>query len=326
MKSGGTAPEQAIEHLSRRTLRMGLTFFAATCVVATCGYVAAGWEWIDAIYMVTITIFGVGYGEVKPIEEPWLKFFTMGVIFVGCSSLIYVIGGIVQMLAEGEIESMLGSRNRSKEIAKLHDHTIICGYGRVGQMLAVELTNHGESLVVIDREPAKVERAIADGYLAIEGDGADDCVLTEAGIHRARTLATVLPNDATNVFITLSARDLCGAICIIARAESPSTERKLLRSGATSVVMPAAIGAIRIAQLAASTNPRVSALSESRYRMLDAERRNAAPQESDLANDEVEREIEQEVELLANLASELSHSVVEKQEQLISDSQSASSS
>jgi len=331
MKSNGPSPEPTIEHLSRQTLRKGLFFFAATCVIATCGYVAAGWEWIDAIYMVTITIFGVGYGEVKPIEEVWLKFFTMGVIFAGCSSLIYVIGGIVQMLAEGEIESMLGTRNRSKEIDKLDDHTIICGYGRVGQMLAVELTNHDQSLVIVDRDESKVDQAIADGFLAIKGDAAEDSVLTKVGIHRAGTLATVLPHDATNVFITLSARDLCASVCIIARAESPTTERKLLRSGATSVVMPAAIGAVRIAQLATnatghSTVGHCNPLSENRYRILEKRSRNpgfdGSPTEVEEAV-EVEGQIQDDVESLAELASELTHSVAEKQDQQMARSQAS---
>ncbi len=201
--------------------------------------------------MVVITIFGVGFGEVRPIDEPWLKYFTMAVIFVGCSSLIYVIGGIVQMITEGEVARIMGTRIRSKEIDQLHDHTIICGYGRVGQMLAIELADQGHPMIILDRDPERVQQAIRNGFLAVAGDASDDTVLSQVGIFRARTLATVLPDDAINVFITLSARDLCESINIIARAECPSTERKLLRGGATSVVMPAAIGAIRIAQLAA---------------------------------------------------------------------------
>jgi len=324
-KLNGPSPEPTTERLSHKTLRKGLSFFAATCVVATCGYVAAGWEWIDAIYMVTITIFGVGYGEVKPIEEVWLKFFTMGVIFAGCSSLIYVIGGIVQMLAEGEIESMLGTRHISKEIDKLNDHTIICGYGRVGQMLAVELANQDQPLVVVDRDESKVDLAIADGFLAIRGDAAEDSVLTGVGIHRASTLATVLPHDATNVFITLSARDLCASVCIIARAESPTTERKLMRSGATSVVMPAAIGAVRIAQLATrtdgfDTSGQCNPLSKDRYRILESHSRNPGLDGSPEEIEKVENQIQEEVETLADLASELTHSFVEKQDQQLAHS------
>jgi voltage-gated potassium channel len=303
MNSNGYEPSQTGDSASQRTLRKGISFFAGTCVVATLGYVAAGWEWLDAIYMVTITIFGVGYGEVHPIDEPWLKYFTMAVIFAGCSSLIFVIGGIVQMITEGEIARIMGTRIRSKEIDQLHDHTIICGYGRIGQMLAIELNEQSHSMVILDRDPARVAQALASGFLAIVGDAADDTVLSQVGIFRARTLATVLPDDATNVFITLSARDLCESINIIARAECPSTERKLLRGGATSVVMPAAIGAIRIAQLAAQAQTDAEQLPEDRYRMLQRyeKRANLDPQPSG------EDELVKEVEHLAELAAETTH-------------------
>lgn len=251
-----------------RALRNGLVFFGVTCLVATLGYVIAGWNWVDALYMVTITIFGVGYGEVQPIESLPLKLFTIAVIFAGCSSLIYVIGGLVQMLAEGEIERMLGLRNRSREIAALTDHTIICGYGRIGQILANELRSQDQPLVVLDQAQDRIARAIDDGFLALQGDCVEDDILQNAGIYRARVLASVLPDDATNVFITLTARGMSDAIRIISRAESPSTESKLLRSGANHVVMPAAIGAIRVAQLAASESADDAYLPENRYRIL----------------------------------------------------------
>jgi voltage-gated potassium channel len=253
---------------SSRALRRGLTFCAVTCLVATVGYVLAGWRWVDALYMVTITVFGVGYGEVQPLESMSLKLFTMAVILSGCSSLIYVIGGIVQMLAEGEIERMLGIRNRSREIAALNDHTIICGYGRIGQMLAAELQQQGQPLVILDHESSTVDRAIDDGFLAMEGNCVDDETLQQAGIFRAKVLATVLPDDATNVFVTLSARGMSDAIRIIARAECPTTEQKLMRSGANHVVMPAAIGALRVAHLATRDDSADDVLPENRYRML----------------------------------------------------------
>ena len=264
-------------------LRHGLIFFVVTCLVATVGYVLAGWQWDDALYMVTITIFGVGYGEVQPIDSLPLKLFTIAVIFAGCSSLVYVIGGIVQILAEGEIERMLGIRNRSREIAALTDHTIICGYGRIGQMLAAELQEMGQPLIVLDHAHDRIARAIDDGFLALEGDCVEDDVLQHAGIFRARVLATVLPDDATNVFITLTARGMSDAIRIISRAESPSTESKLMRSGANHVVMPAAIGAIRVAQLAATESADDAYLPENRYRMLAAN--SQKPKNAALPND-----------------------------------------
>ncbi|MFK8114062.1 MAG: TrkA family potassium uptake protein [Rubripirellula sp.] len=311
MNKPGQRSAVVTERPSHKTLRQGLSFFVGTCLVASVGYVLAGWEWVDAIYMVVITIFGVGYGEVQPIEETWLKFFTMGVIFAGCSSLIYVIGGIVQMLTEGEIERMLGTRSRSRDLQQLQDHTIICGYGRVGQMLAVELANHGQSLVVLDNNGTRVQEAINDGFLALEGDAINDDTLIKVGLLRARTLASVLPNDAANVFITLTARDLCETVRIIARAESPTTERKLLRGGATSVVMPAAIGAVRIAQLAISTDHDGFELPEERFRMLCPSRPDGLVKEQSPDNPS-EEAVQDEVEELAHLASDLTRQVVAK--------------
>ena len=284
-------------------LRRGITFMSAICVIATAGYVLAGWSWIDAIYMVVITIFGVGYGEVQPIESPLLKLFTTGFILAGCTSLIYVIGGLIHMLTEGEIEKMLGNRQRFREIENLSDHTIICGYGRVGQMLAAELREHDGVAVVLDNNPTRVEQAHADGFLAIEGNAVDDDTLLGVGIYRAKTLATVLPDDAVNVFITLTARDLCDSIRIIARAENPATERKLLRGGATNVVMPAAIGAVRIAQLATADELSEESLPEARYRMLN--RTKASEVRINPIREGNLQAVHEEIEELAVMASDL---------------------
>ena len=234
---------------SIRRIITGAFFFGITCVTAVSGYMVAGWSFLDSIYMVVITVFGVGYGETKPLESPALKVFTMGVIIAGCSSGIYVVGGFVQMLAEGEINRALGTRRMSKGIEKLSGHALICGYGRVGQMLAHDLLVAEQSLVVIDSNEGRVQEAQAAGYLAVRGSASEEQTLIEAGIDRARVLATVLPDDSANVFITLTARELNPTIEIIARAESPSTEKKLRRSGANRIVMPAFIGATKIAHM-----------------------------------------------------------------------------
>ncbi|MGD9720184.1 MAG: TrkA family potassium uptake protein [Pirellulales bacterium] len=234
---------------SVRRMIVGASFFTLTCVIAISGYMLAGWRLLDAIYMVVITVFGVGYGETKPLDSSGLKVFTMGVIIAGCSSAIYVVGGFVQMLAEGEINRVLGSRRMSKGIELLKDHAILCGYGRVGQVLAQELAATNHPFVVIDSESQRVERAQEFGYLAILGSASEESTLEIAGISRARVLATVLPADTANVFVALTARELNPAIQIIARAETPTTEKKLLRSGANRVVLPAVIGASKIAHM-----------------------------------------------------------------------------
>jgi len=232
---------------SVRRVLIGALFFALTCAAAVGGYMVAGWQFLDAVYMVVITVFGVGYGEARPIEHPGLKVFTMGVIIAGCSSGIYVVGGFVQMFAEGEIRRALGARRMSKGIDNLKGHVLICGYGRVGQMLAHDLQLAKQTFVVIDSSPERVAESQAAGFLTLLGSASEERTLLEAGIANARVLATVLPDDTANVFITLTARELNPTIEIIARAESPSTEKKLRRSGATRVVLPALIGATKIA-------------------------------------------------------------------------------
>ncbi len=228
---------------------IGAAFFFLTVLIAIVGYWMAGWSLLEAVYMVTITIYGVGYGEVRPITDPSLKIFTIVVIVAGCTSAIYVLGGFVQMIAEGELNRVLGARRMTKGIEKLTNHVIVCGFGRVGRILAEELASAGQSFVVVDTNQERLREAEETGLFVLIGDATDEQVLESAGVKNARVLASVLPDDAANVFITLTARDLNPDLEIIARGQSPSTEKKLMRSGATRVVLPAAIGATRISRL-----------------------------------------------------------------------------
>lgn len=233
-----------------RNLAFGLGFMTLIMAIGIIGYrFGAGWGWSDAVYMVVITIFTVGYGEVRPILDEGLRDFTMGLIVFGCLSVIFVSGALVQFLLEGQIRRVLGERRMSAELQKLNQHTIICGYGRIGRMVAADLKTGLRPFVIVDRDKARLEAAREAGCLILEGEATEEAVLVEAGIHRASVLASVLPSDAANVFITLSARDLNPNLMIIARGEDPSTERKLKQAGANRVVLPAHIGAERISHL-----------------------------------------------------------------------------
>jgi voltage-gated potassium channel len=134
-------------------------------------------------------------------------------------------------------------------IERLSGHVIVCGFGRIGVMLARELADARMPLVVVERSPARLAEAEAAGHLVLAADATEEEALIEAGVMRARTLATVLPDDAANVFITLSARNLNPTIEIIARGEAPTTEKKLRHAGANQVVLPTHIGAERIARM-----------------------------------------------------------------------------
>jgi voltage-gated potassium channel len=234
---------------SFRRIVTGIIFFSLTVVGAVIGYMVAGWNFLDAIYMVVITIFGVGYGEVQPLTSPPLKVFTIFVIIAGALSVAYIVSGFVQMITEGEIHRALNVKRMTKEISSLEDHVIICGFGRIGQLVARKLKRDRQPFIIVDNDPERVVLAKEQGYLIYQGNATDETALEAAGILRAKSLATVLPNDAANVFITLTAREMNSALMILARGEMPSTEKKLRLAGANHVVLPASISALRIAHL-----------------------------------------------------------------------------
>ncbi|KAA0135416.1 potassium channel protein [Gimesia chilikensis] len=232
-----------------RKIITGISLFFAICLIAVIGYVAAGWKLEDSIYMVIITIFGVGYGEVQPVESSALRALTIMVIIAGYGAVIYTIGGFMQMLIDGEINRALGARKMAKEIERMQGHTIICGIGRMGSILARNLFAAGKPFVVIDCDERRLKAAEEQGYWVIYGDASEETILEQAGIDRAAVLATVLSEDATNVFVTITAREMNAELLIIARGENPKTEKKLLGCGANRVVLPTAIGASKVAQL-----------------------------------------------------------------------------
>jgi voltage-gated potassium channel len=237
LKKGGL-----FHKLQRSLLYMGTMF--AVCVT---GYVVYGWSFIDSLYMVVITFFGVGFGEVHPIDTVAGKLFTIFVIVGGTSSVVFVIGEVIRFVTEGEIMKAIGELKKSRQVETIAQHAIICGYGRIGQILAHELATANFPFVVVDLEDARLALAEESGYLFVKGSATEEETLQRAHIERAIVLATVLPQDTLNVFITLTARNLNRNLRIIARGEQPSTEKKLKQAGADEVVLPSSIGGTRIA-------------------------------------------------------------------------------
>lgn len=232
-----------------RNLIVGVVFMVAVMLTATIAYVAHGWSLGDAIYMVVLTVYTVGYDEVRPLDTPELRTITIALIVTGCTGMIFLTGTIVQLITVSQLEIFFGSRRMQSEIDRLSGHVIICGYGRIGLSLAQELKAGEAAFVVVERGEQRLQSLRDDGMLSVEGDATDEDVLKAAGVLRARALASVLPDDAANVFITLSARSLNPSLTIIARGEATSTERKLIQAGADRVVLPTHIGAERIAEL-----------------------------------------------------------------------------
>jgi len=232
-----------------RNLFFGVCFVLAVIALATGAYWLAGWPIGDAVYMVIVTVYTVGYGEVHPVDTPLLRGITIATIVLGCTGMIFLTGALVQFITLNQLNQIFGLRRMNTQIDKLNNHVIVCGFGRLGMALAKELRDGGTDFVVVDREETNAGQARHLNHLCVLGDATDAAVLLEAGVSRARTLATVLPSDAANVFITLRARGLNPNLEIIARGELPGTETMLLQAGANRVVLPTHIGAERIAEL-----------------------------------------------------------------------------
>ncbi len=200
------------------------------------------YSWIDAIWMVVITVSTVGYGEVS--QSPvGVQIITMLLIFVGLSAAVYTSTGLIQLLLEGQLEQTLGIKRMTREIELLKNHTVICGIGRSGSSLAVDLQRRGRKLVIIDNDKEQLVLAAELGCLVVEGDATQEDSLQMAGIDRASSLVVALPSDADNVFITLTARELNPHLLIVARAARERTAKILRQAGAQKVVMPAAVSA-----------------------------------------------------------------------------------
>ena len=226
-----------------RRLTWALTLLFAVLVVGTLGYLAFGFGFVDAMYQTVTTVATVGFREIRPLSTGG-KFFTMALILVGVSSTLYAFSVLIETLIEGRLLDSLGRRRMERTISSMHEHVIICGWGRVGRSIAAEVDAAGRQLVVVDND---TERLADSPYPTVTGDATEDAVLTAAGIERASSLIAAVDADAANSFIILSARAMRPDLFIVARARSFDSEGKLRRAGADRVVNPQHIGGARMA-------------------------------------------------------------------------------
>lgn len=213
-----------------------------------------GYRWLEgmtpfeSLYMTVITIATVGFAEIKPLSDAG-RLLTMGLIALGVTLGGYTIGMLMQIIVQGELLKAFGRRKVERKIAELHDHIIICGFGRIGQIIAQELLRDTIGFIVIDQKPETIAKAEMAGYLALQMDATTEEALVRAGILQARGIVTSVQSDADNVFITLTARGLRPDIYILSRASELKNEEKLRRAGASQVVSPYLIGGRRMAQV-----------------------------------------------------------------------------
>ena len=230
--------------------QLAVLLLVAVLAGGTIGYMLIeGWNAWDAFYMTVTTIATVGYGEIHPLSLRG-RIFTVILIFGGVGTAFYTATLLASIIVEGGLHQRFEKRRAVRMLEEIKDHFILCGYGRIGSIVAAELQRQGVALVVIERDPERVRQAVERGWPALEADASREEVLAKAGIHRARGLIAAVGTDAENVFTVLTARVMRPDLFIIARVESDDAEHKLRRAGADRVISPYQIGATHMVQTA----------------------------------------------------------------------------
>jgi voltage-gated potassium channel len=223
-------------------------------VVGTVGYMLIeGWPFLDALFMTIITMSTIGYGEVN-VLSPVGRIFTIGLIVIGVIIASYVITTAVELFTSQGLLEQIRYRRRRKELEKLKDHCIVCGFGRLGRNLAQELQARHYPIVVIDINSEAVETCRQTGIPAVLGSAADEDILHDAGVERANSLVAAANTDAENVFIVLTAKGMNPNLQIISRCNSEPSIPKMEKAGVDTVISPHTIAGRRIAQMLTRPN------------------------------------------------------------------------
>ncbi len=236
---------RVVSHPHRRFWKTAVALVCLLLLGTSGFWLLEGMEVLDALYMAVITLSTVGFGEVKPLT-PGGKLFTILLILGAGWLAMYLLSGMADFLLSGEGRAYLQKRRLLRMLNKLSDHVIVCGYGRVGRHVAQELDAQGLPFVVIDPLPEKISQVSQSGFPALQGDAANEALLAQAGIERARGLLVAADSDAQNVFIVLSARSVKSDLLIVARAIDEQSESKLMKAGANRVILPYRFSARRM--------------------------------------------------------------------------------
>ena len=250
---------------NRATLIAGLiVLLVATGTVGF--HTIEGWTWFDSLYATLMTISTIGARPLDRLSHQG-EVFNVIMIVLGVGVVSFSIGMFTQAVIEFELQSFFGRRRMERDIAKLKGHFIICGAGRVGRRLAMEVAARKLPLVLVDNDPGRAQWAQKLEFPVIIGDASNEQVLRQAQIGQARGLASAVTSDAQNVYIVLTARGLAPDLPIVARASEDGAESKLLRAGATTVISPYTYAGQRMARTL--TSPHVQRFLEAALSSLD---------------------------------------------------------
>lgn len=232
--------------LVRRAAVIGAVLLFTVCIGTVGFQLIEDYSVFDAFYMTLITITTVGYQEIHTLSHAGRVFNSFLIVF-GVSVMFLAVGAVTQTIIELELQDRYGRRRKKRMIAKLQNHFIVCGFGRVGRNASLELQRGKVPFVVLDRSEQRAQRATTAGMLAVVADATRDECLREVGVARARGLIAALPSDAENLFIILSAKTLNPKLTVATRASEEEAEQKLRRAGADTVFAPYTMAGHRLA-------------------------------------------------------------------------------
>jgi voltage-gated potassium channel len=211
-------------------------------------HIIEGWPLLDCLYMTIITIFTVGFREVRQLS-PLGQIFTIFIILSGVGTAIYAFTQLAEIITEGGIKKFLRRKTMEKKLYNLKDHYIICGFGRMGTIVKERLEEEKLPFVVVENNEEKIEELNqTSGCLFIEGDATNEEILIKAGVKKAKGLAALLPSDADNLYLVLTAKQVNPSVFVLSKAMDEEAEKKILQIGANKVVSPYKCSGLRIAQ------------------------------------------------------------------------------
>jgi voltage-gated potassium channel len=233
-----------------RKLIIAVSILLSVFFIGIAGYIfIEDYSLLNAIYMTIITMASVGFSEVHPLSD-YGKIFTSGLILASIVAYVYFITLVTSFIIEGEFRTYFKHLRVNKEIQQLKDHVVVCGFGRNGKQACQQLASGNVKYVVVENNQHIIDAFKEEAnILFVDGNATEDEVLNNAGIKNAKGLIAALPDDASNVFVVLTARELNPTMKIISRASTDAAENKLRRAGADNVIMPDKIGGTHMAAL-----------------------------------------------------------------------------
>lgn len=244
--------------MDRGRLNLLLALIVGLVGVGSVGYrVLEGWSWLDCVFMTVMTLTTVGYGAPGELHTDGKVFSTL-LMLVGIGLMLYLLTLLAETVVRGLTDPASVQRRKERKLIHLRGHTVVCGYGQVGEAVCAALRAAKREVVVIDHRPEHLSWAEAQGVHTLVGDATDEDVLRQAGAERAESLVSVINSDPSNLYVVLSAKGLNPGLRVIARASDESAARKMRRAGADDVVNPYQLSGNRIAAMMLA--PRLSRL------------------------------------------------------------------